>query len=82
MTRRTPSAFALISVPVALLAGVLALSPISQAAPSGDASPPCVADGSCARLIPMTARYLPLTPTSTPTSTQQYAPLAPAPMPK
>ena len=77
MTRKTLSGFVFSSTAVALLGGALALSPISQAAPSGDASPPCVAEGTCARLIPMTARSLPLTPTSA----AQYAPLVPAPTP-
>jgi hypothetical protein len=62
------------SAAAALIGGALTLAPISQAAPSGDTSPPCVVDGTCVRLIPKAPQYLPLTPTST----AQDAPLVPA----
>ena len=51
----------------ALVGGALALAPLSQAAPSGDTTPPCLAEHTCALLIPRNqdqARFLPLTPAS------------------
>ena len=61
------------SVAAALIGGALALAPSSQAAPSGDTPPACLTDGTCARLIPTTTQYRPLTPPSTP----QQAALSP-----
>jgi hypothetical protein len=53
----------------------LAFAPLSHAEPGADATPPCLAEGTCALLTPDTAaRYLPLAPPSN----GQQAPLAAA----
>lgn len=60
----------------ALFGGAVGLAPAGQAAPGGDGTPPCLAEGTCALLTPKTqVSYLPLTPASVPRS----APLAPEP---
>lgn len=57
----------------ALLAAAL-YAPISSADPGSDTTPPCVAEGTCKLIQKPQAKYLPLTPASTP----QSAPLIPA----
>jgi hypothetical protein len=76
MTMRTLSAIVLSTAAAALIGGALSFAPAGQAAPGGDVSPACLAEGTCAMLTPPTpARYLPLTPTAN----ASYAPLTPAP---
>lgn len=84
MTLRTLRALVLTTTGAALIGGALALAPAGQAAPGEDASPPCLAEGTCALLTPKTPpRYLPLEPASSspfaPLAPASFAPLAPAP---
>jgi len=73
MTLKTLSTAVLTAAAAAIIGG-LAGAPAGQAAPGTDTSPPCVAEGTCALLMPKTAaRYLPLTPATSP----QQAPLTP-----
>jgi hypothetical protein len=83
MVKRTLSAAVLTAAGAALIGGALATAPSGQAAPGGDAQPPCLAEHTCALLVPMGAQgqpaegqatYLPLTPES---SAPRYAPLTP-----
>ena len=83
MFERTLSAAVLSAAGAALISGALAFAPSSQASPGTDTQPPCLAEHTCALLIPTgqngkasqgQAKYLPLTP---PSSTPQYAPLTP-----
>ncbi len=62
MTRRTLTAAFMSAAGAALMAGALAYGPASHATAGTDGSPPCLAEGTCALLAPVTARYLPLTP--------------------
>jgi len=62
MTVRTLTAAVLSAAGAVLIGGALASAPAGHAEPSGDAPPPCLAEGTCAVLTPATPQYLPLTP--------------------
>ena len=65
MSRRTLSTAVLSVTAAALIGGAMGYAPLSQAAPDGGTPPPCLAEGTCALLIPKgQPRYLPLTPAS------------------
>jgi hypothetical protein len=76
MAIRTLSATVVTAAGAALIGGALTFAPAAFATPGTDTAPPCVAEGTCALLIPKSApRYQELTPKSAPA---QFAPLTPA----